>query len=128
MEISISTLTFPFLLIGRLIGFVLGIITTLSIIGIALAGATDGFGWRREVLSSENIKEDMWRYYIRTVPGWYLWLFGSSTTTKKYFSNKRNNGQWFISDAKGKPLETSLSTAFIDMIVVFEAEEKKVSK
>lgn len=126
INIPLAPVAFPFVLSARLIGFVLGAVTTLSLIGLPLAGATGGFGWRREVTSNKLVANDpsLFRIQIRTTPGWYVRLFGGSTQVRDYMVSRfdLNNQIASIATPDGKEITGAQWNRMERMINLYQRE------
>ncbi len=101
VRIPLTPVAFPFLCLVRIIGFALGAVVSVSLVGLAVAATTGGFGWQREVLSSWKVAEDLYRATVRSRAGWYVRLLGGSTKERQYLlSTARYNEDLTTSDGR----------------------------
>lgn len=101
VRIPLTPLAFPFLCLARIIGFALGAVVSLSLVGLAVAATTGGFGWQREVVDSRKIAKDLYRTKIQSRVGWYVRLIGGSTKVREYLlSTSRYNNELLTSDGR----------------------------
>ena len=118
VRIPLTPLAFPFLCLARIIGFALGAVVSLSLVGLAVAATTGGFGWQREVVNSQEIADHLYRIKIRSRAGWYVRLMGGSTKVREYIlSTTRYNEE--LSTSNGRKV---LDETIIRMVGLYHCE------
>ena len=104
LRIPLAPVAFPFLCIAHIIGFALGAVVSLSLIGVAIAGTTNGFGWQREVVSSRKVGSTLIRIKVRRSARWYTRLLGGGTSEREYF--RTGNYATDLTTANGHAVES----------------------
>ncbi len=95
LRIPLAPVAFPFLCIARILGFALGAVVSVSLIGVAVAATTNGFGWRREVVSIHtggSNRNQLYRAKVRSRAGWYTRMLGGTTKEREYLFSNQNVG------------------------------------
>lgn len=122
VKIPVQPVVFPVVLAARLVGFALGAVVSLSGIGLALAGATGGFGYSRQIVASTKLDKDTHRITLRTSPGWLVRLLGGGTRKRDYYVSSFAYGEPIIETRDGKVVSREKAARIARMFRMYQRE------